>query len=348
MHAHDAGASLRSHQRKRNAGVNAIDRLVTQNTAEERLARHAYEQRCADGEKLPKPAQQRYIVRVTLAEAEARIDDDARSVDPGSDAFSPPCLEIIPHLGDDILVDGITLHGAGLAEHMHQTHRHAELGDRPHGAGEAQRACVVDETGADIHRRPHHLGPAGVDGYGYCNRVSHRLDDGHDAVDLFLPSHRWRAGARGLPADVDDSGTFGHHALGVPQRSVAGEEAAAVGERIGGDVEYAHDSRARQIERTAAAVERGYGHRPRRCSHGGLGRVVDGRPVKTVGRLGAASRCYLPDSAARQAGPPAGSSIRGLMGALSSSPRLPGPPALESSAPDARGRGWRPSMMSLI
>ena len=67
------------------------------------------------------------------------------------------------------------------------------------------------------------------------------LDHRDGAVELLGGGHGLRARARGRSADVENRGALRHQLEAVLLRGVRVEEAPAVGERVGGDVDDAHD-----------------------------------------------------------------------------------------------------------
>ena len=79
-------------------------------------------------------------------------------------------------------------------------------------------------------------------------------------------------GPRGLAADVDERRALAHQGEALRERVVGGEEAAAVGERVGGDVEHAHDAREGEVERSRSAGPAWRSRSARRVDEGeGLG-----------------------------------------------------------------------------
>ena len=90
------------------------------------------------------------------------------------------------------------------------------------------------------------------------------LDDRDDAAQLLLGGHRRGAGARGLAADVDDRGAL----LDEPARVADGRrvvvERAAVGERVGRDVDHAHDLERRHARMDGNEPFTGWGSRTAR------------------------------------------------------------------------------------
>ena len=67
------------------------------------------------------------------------------------------------------------------------------------------------------------------------------LDHGNDAAQLLVDRYRLGAGARGLPTDVDPVGAQLDRRPPVRDGHCVVEELATVGERVGGDVDDAHD-----------------------------------------------------------------------------------------------------------
>ena len=70
-----------------------------------------------------------------------------------------------------------------------------------------------------------------------------RADDGHDPAKLLLNVDRLGAGAGALAADVEDVGPLGGQPQAVFHGGVGVEEAPAVGEAVGRDVDDAHQQR---------------------------------------------------------------------------------------------------------
>src|SRR5207302_239676 len=68
-----------------------------------------------------------------------------------------------------------------------------------------------------------------------------RFDDGKDPPALFLLGHRIGPGPRGLTTDVDDVGALRDQLVSARDRVGMVEIAAAIGERVGRDVDHAHD-----------------------------------------------------------------------------------------------------------
>ena len=112
------------------------------------------------------------------------------------------------------------------------------------GVGEAA-ADVVDEHGAGGEGGVRDLGAGGVDADGEPG-VGERLDDGQDAAQLLLQRRPAGAGAGRLAADVEDVGTVRGEREPAGDRVAGLEPPPAVAERVGGDVDDAHDEAAVQ------------------------------------------------------------------------------------------------------
>ena len=81
------------------------------------------------------------------------------------DGEREPLLEERLHVGDDVVVARVVLHGARLAEHVHQAAVGAGVGHDPGQRGvEAEGGYVVDDRRAGVERRPRDRGLRRVDG----------------------------------------------------------------------------------------------------------------------------------------------------------------------------------------
>src|ERR1700712_5768426 len=107
-------------------------------------------------------------------------------------------------------------------------------------------ADVVDDLGSGFdgkERCGRVEGVDGEDGFGFV--LEDGCDDGEDAGLLFFGGERSRVGAGGFAADVEDLCALFEHLQGVGESPVGGGfggvEVAAVGERVGGDVQDAND-----------------------------------------------------------------------------------------------------------
>ncbi len=172
-----------------------------------------------------------------LAEADAGIEDYALAGDAGARRNIERAVEEGRHVGND--VDGRI---RGLAV-VHDSDRHATLGDEVRHVGIAlQPPHVIDDRRTLIER------PGGDGGF-------ERIDRDRDAERDEFRQHRRQSGlllrqrhangaavgARRFSADIEDIGALGNEAAGVGERRLRIEKAAAIGKRIRGDVEDAHN-----------------------------------------------------------------------------------------------------------
>ena len=81
----------------------------------------------------------------------------------------------------------------------------------------------------------------------------HGRQDGGKARAFLIERHRDRIaiGPRGFRADIEDVGAFGGKALRLGNGGCRIEKAAAVGKRVRGDIEDAHDQRTSFLKEVA-------------------------------------------------------------------------------------------------
>ena len=142
------------------------------------------------------------------------------------------------HVGDDVGVARVVLHGRGLALHVHGGPRHAELGGHQAVGG----TDVVEQGGSGgdggsghgrLPRVDRHLSP----------RVGQALHHRHDAAQLLglLDGGGSRSG--GFTAHIEPIGALDEQLEAVRDGRVGVGEATSVGERVRGDVDDAHHER---------------------------------------------------------------------------------------------------------
>ena len=133
---------------------------------------------------------------------------------------------------------GRVLHVARGALHVHgDGARAAGPYDFAHH-GVAQAGDVVDDLRPDSERG---LGDGGFHGVDGKAEVCEALDHGQDAAQFLCFADGLRAGTRGFAADVDDVRAFRGEAMRVGDRAFHIGELAAVGKRIRGHIQHAHD-----------------------------------------------------------------------------------------------------------
>jgi hypothetical protein len=152
-------------------------------------------------------------------------------------------LEKAADLGDDVAVARVALHRAWLAEHVHEAHVAAALGDeRRHLRVAAQRGDVVDERRARVDRRRRDRGLRRVDRQPRAG-AGQALEHRQHAAQLLGLAHGLGAGPGRLAADVEDRGALRDERVAVGDRGGRVQPLAAVGERVGRDVDDAHHDR---------------------------------------------------------------------------------------------------------
>jgi hypothetical protein len=127
------------------------------------------------------------------------------------------------------------LHRVRLTAHVYQAHRYVQLGCRGQRARIPQRANIIDEASTSGHRLTHHLGTRGID-RDRC-RPHEGFDDGDDTCDFV--GHRRRASPRagGFTTDVEQFGALLDERMSVVDRGGRIDVPAAVGKRVGRDVD---------------------------------------------------------------------------------------------------------------
>ena len=186
--------------------------------------------------------QQLPVVVRLLGEAESRVQDDPLRIDPRPLAGFQPVAQGPGDIVDHIGVHGELLHVGRVCPPVHRHVVDLESGDRGQHLLVGQAAGhVIDHLRASGHTRPGNRRPGGVDAHrDAClrQRGHHR----HDSLEFGLQADPCGTRTGGLPSDVDPLRTrCGHrdtrsHGL----RNVA--VLSAVAERIGRDVQHAHDN----------------------------------------------------------------------------------------------------------
>ena len=210
------------------------------------------------------------ILTARFAEAQTGIEDDLRPVDPGGERAADRCLQAVGERAPDVPGEGHALHRLGPAAQMHQDQRarwrHATSARR----GSKRRPLTSFRILAPAR------GLVPQPRLWWCRWRSGRrvtfAADRHDrqhAPKFFLRRNALRARPRGLTAHVDPvrplAGQF--HAMLDGANRV--QVMAAVGERIRGHVEHAHDEGASAQTNLPVAFDLEF--RARSCFHGRVG-----------------------------------------------------------------------------
>ena len=132
---------------------------------------------------------------------------------------------------------------------MHEHHGQPRIGRHPHAE------CIVLQgrnVVQDMHARqrcaPHHLRLACIDGDPRACTADEALDNGHDAVQLFVQGYGIGARPGELAADIEDVGSLFLEPKGMSDGGLCGGELPRIGKAVRGDVDDAHDARPIQVE----------------------------------------------------------------------------------------------------
>jgi hypothetical protein len=183
-------------------------------------------------------------MRRPFREAESRIQEDRLASNPPLRGARYRLLELADDVDDDIAVNGALVHLAGASACVHEHHRRAGLrrGGRQFRIV-LESADVVDDRGARRKRQTGGARPVGVDreeGAGACRES---LYDRHHPPQFFFLANRVRARPRRFSTDVEDVRAVFHHAQPCVDCVLDMKMHPPVGERVGRDVEDAHDER---------------------------------------------------------------------------------------------------------
>ena len=109
---------------------------------------------------------------------------------------------------------------------------------------EGEAAGIVDDAGAQLDGLFRDRGFIGIDGDGNRQLAAQPLQHGDQAAQLLGFGDARRTGARGFRADVDDVRAFLFEFDRAGEGAVRIQVLAAVGKRIRGDIQHAHNERA--------------------------------------------------------------------------------------------------------
>ena len=245
VHAVEVGAVVGGEEGEGDGGQGAgFGELgVMEDFADEAFAREGHHEREVAHAQFAQVADEGEVMLGGFAEADAGVQADALWGDAIPLGLSDALGEEVAHFGDNVLIMRGLLHGGGGALHVHEDDAAGLLGAEGSHAGIGQTADVVHDVGADSQGGCGDGGVTGVDGdAGGGVALPEGGNDGENAAHFLILGHRGGAGAGGFAADVDDVCALVQHALGVLQGGSCGGVLPAVGEGVGGDVEYAHDA----------------------------------------------------------------------------------------------------------
>src|SRR5439155_9453920 len=184
--------------------------------------------------------QERQVVIGRLAETDSGIDGYGVGTDSDDFEGSDPIGEEGAYLPHDVGVVRVLLHGLRIPGHVHDDDSGLALRDGADHGGISDSGDVVHQGSARVdglgrHRRLHR-----VDRKRHVHLDRQVTDDRPDAAPLFLCGNCIGPWPRRFASDVEKVRPLLDQLDAVAQRSVRLEVAAAVRERIGGDVQDAH------------------------------------------------------------------------------------------------------------
>ncbi len=187
-----------------------------------------------------------------LAEPDPRIDAELLDVDPRSHGGLDALAEEAAHLGDDVVVRRVVLHGLRLALHVHQHHAGAGLDDRrEHRRVAAGRDVVHDRPRPPRARpaRPRDLRVStdtGTSGCSSTQPADHRDDAVRSPPRRARPPSPGRVDSPPTSSRSAPSATIWAACFTASSTPCVG---AAVGEGVGCDVHDPHDQGALDCRR---------------------------------------------------------------------------------------------------
>ncbi len=206
----------------------------------EALAGGADHQRAAQLAQLAEPAQELEVVVEGLAEPDPWVEPDPLLGDAGGDGRLGPLEEERLHIVDDVAVGRVRLHRARGPLHVHEDHpRPAPGADRGQLGIAAQRGDVIDDRSSRPEGRLGNRRLRGVD-RDLVTEAGEVGDDRLRPLQLLLGAHRRGPRPGRLSTDVEDLGAVLGKQNPMRNRRLRLEEEPPIGERVGGDVDDAH------------------------------------------------------------------------------------------------------------
>ena len=190
-----------------------------------------------------------------LAEAEARVDDDALARDARAPRSACARSRRKSRTSrDDVVVVSASAASCAARPACASGRRRTSRARRRPRARPARCSArdVVDHVGAGVERRAHHRGLASCRPRPGTPSSRAPSTTGSTRASSSASATGGAPGRRRLAADVEDVGALAQQRSRVRERRAGVEVAAAVGERVGRDVDDAHHERPREIEREAA------------------------------------------------------------------------------------------------
>ena len=183
-----------------------------------------------------------------FAETRARIKANAVVRNAHFLKLGSTLCQVIAYLAHHVFVLGLILHSTRVvAQHVHYHQaRIAVLGNLHHGRVAKARYIVYD-AGTRLYGSLGNLGMASIDAYANV-LFRQTLDNLNGARKLFFNRNWACARAGGFAAYIDDKRAFLNHFLGCCNRLINVGIRTAIGKRVGGNVQDAHDNGGSRIE----------------------------------------------------------------------------------------------------
>ena len=243
MNPHHVGAVHNGHSHRGGGGVEGFFGIGTGGRwRKERLARGAGKDGALKRGQLAQMREDLDVLLAALAKTQAGIDGDAITVHTRAACAVNGGLQIARHRTDHVWQRRQLGPGFRRAAHVIQNQACVGVG---HGLGkigiEREPARVIDDFDAVFKGALGGLGFIGIERDRNRQLIFQPLQYGDETAPLFFGGDAFRAGAGGFAAYVDDVGALFFKFEGAGVSAVGVGEVAAVGERVGSNVENTHD-----------------------------------------------------------------------------------------------------------
>ena len=273
MHPHGPHASEpRQHRGRRGGDVALGGRpwgrvLGPPDLPEEGLSGGPEQDRLPEVAQRRQAGEQRPVVLGELGEAEPGVEHEPVGADPRGESGVATGGELAAYLRNDVGVCRAVLHVDAVPSPVHDDERNLRRRDKgQHLRVGEPPADIVDERRSGGERSARDLRPHRVDRHS-GSLGGQRRHDGNHPTQLLVDAGTRRPRPGGLTPDVEQVGPVGEQAACVRDRRVGLEPLTAVAERVGGDVDDAHDQRSGAV-----------GERPR-----GMPPAHRGQPLRGCG-----------------------------------------------------------------
>lgn len=146
------------------------------------------------------------------------------------------------------------LHFSGKSSVVHEDIRSLQVGDgTEHVVVELTAGDVIHDVGTRFDGATGGKAVTGVDREERFGKFAVQQGDCVDkSLCFYLGRQELRSGTRGSGTNVDDVSSFVEESSRMFEHAVGGIVSAAIVERVGGDVKYAHDDGALESDQTSA------------------------------------------------------------------------------------------------